>query len=354
MTLPSIAVLTAQGSGDNVADKAAKAVGPFVSWWQNHGGLVIVIPVIIVVAIFLRFLARFAIKRVTQRIVDAPLPMPASYRKRGQGVVDAQRRIAEQRRDQRAKTVGSVLGSIATVLIFATAFVLILGKLGINLGPIIASAGIVGLAIGFGAQSLVSDFLSGVFMLMEDQYGVGDWIDTGEASGTVEEVGLRVTQLRDGDGVLWFVRNGEIVRVGNYSQDWARAVLDIPVAYGEDVQRVSDLLKETAWTLWDDEDYKYDVLEEPEIWGVEVLSREAIVIRLAIKTAPAEQWAIGRELRRRVKEAFDRTGVQIPLQLQGVWTQTTQPSAAPLSGSGQPSGDSNGRRAGTDTSKLGE
>lgn len=326
----------------DAVESAAERLGPIGDFLARYDlakftdvvKAAILIVVILVLAILLRFAARFVINRVVQRIVDAPLPTPLGQRKRGQRAIESHQRIAEERRDQRAKTVGSVLGSVASILIFGTAFAMILGQVGVSLGPLIASAGIIGVAIGFGAQSLVSDFLSGMFMLLEDQYGVGDWIDAGEASGTVEHVGLRVTQLRDGDGVLWFIRNGEVVRIGNHSQDWARAILDVPIAYGESIDRASELMKETAWTLWDDEQFKYVVLEEPEIWGVEVLSREAIVIRLAVKTAPLEQWGVARELRVRIKEAFDRHGVQIPLQLQTMWLTARDQSAATVSGNG--------------------
>lgn len=337
----------------DLKEGAAETLGPIGEWLSTYGlahfagavKITAIILVIAVVAIVLRFLARFLINRVVQRIVDAPLPTPLGQRKRGQRAIESYQRIAEERRDQRAKTVGSVLGSVSSIVIFGTAFAMILGQVGVNLGPLIASAGIIGVAIGFGAQSLVSDFLSGVFMLLEDQYGVGDWIDAGEASGTVEHVGLRVTQLRDGNGVLWFIRNGEVVRIGNHSQDWARAILDVPVAYGENIDRASELMKETAWTLWDDEQYKYIVLEEPEIWGVEVLSKEAVVIRLAVKTAPLEQWGIARELRLRIKDAFDRNGVQIPLQQQAVWMRGAEQPAAALHGNGDSSGQQSSTRS---------
>lgn len=333
----------------NVLQQVQEVTNPVTQWVADHGKAAFTVPLIVVVAIVLRFLAKRVINRVVQRMVDAPLSVPQAFRKRGQRVIEAHQRIAEERRDQRAKTVGAVLGSVATVVVFATAFVLVLGEIGVNLGPIIASAGIIGLAVGFGAQSLVSDFLSGIFMLMEDQYGVGDWVDAGKATGMVEHVGLRVTQLRDGDGVLWFVRNGEIVRVGNHSQDWARAILDVPIGYGEDVERASELLKETAWTLWDDEQFKYLVLEEPEIWGVEVLSKEAIVIRLAVKTAPLEQWGVARELRRRIKDAFDEREVHIPYREQTVWMRGVEPQTA-----ASENGDSNGRRSSVGTQQRGE
>ena len=162
-------------------------------------------------------------------------------------------------------------------MIFGIAFVMVLSEVGMNVAPILASAGVLGLAIGFGAQNLVKDFLSGVMMMIEDQYGVGDAVDLGEAIGTVENVGLRVTRVRDVDGTVWYVRNGEILRVGNQSQNWARTVLDIKVGYREDLVRVRQILQEVAHGLWEDEDYKDVIIEEPEVWGVEDLSPDAVV-----------------------------------------------------------------------------
>jgi moderate conductance mechanosensitive channel len=197
---------------------------------------------------------------------------------------------------------------------------LVLGEVGFQLGPFIAGAGIVGVALGFGAQNLVKDFLSGIFMILEDQYGVGDVVDLGEASGSVEAVGLRVTRLRSVDGTVWYVRNGEVIRVGNKSQGWARAVLDIPIGYSEDIDRVRELLRETADALYRDPEYADMVLEEPEVWGVEALSNESVVIRVVVKTEPLKQWEVARELRRRIKTAFDEHGIEIPQPT--VWMRT--------------------------------
>jgi small conductance mechanosensitive channel len=174
-------------------------------------------------------------------------------------------------------------------------------------------------ALGFGAQSVVSDFLSGVFMLLEDQYGVGDIVDLGEASGVVEDVHLRVTRLRAVDGVVWYVRNGEVVRVGNMSQNWSRALLDIGVAYDSDVPRVKQLMEQVARELAADDAWAPLVLAEPEVWGVEQLAADAIVVRLVVKTVPGEQWGVARELRQRIKERFDAEGVEIPFPQRTVW-----------------------------------
>jgi hypothetical protein len=159
-------------------------------------------------------------------------------------------------------------------------------------GPILASAGIIGVALGFGAQNLVRDYLNGIFMILEDQYGVGDAIDVGEASGIVESVGLRTTRLRNVDGTVWHVRNGEIVRVGNMSQGWSRALLDVSVAYGTDVDHAQEVIKRTADEVAAGEEVGRFVLDEPELWGVEGLGVDGIDIRLVVKTAPLEQWKV--------------------------------------------------------------
>ena len=227
----------------------------------------------------------------------------------------------------RAQTIGSILRSLSTAVIYSIAGITILGELGVNLGPIVASAGIIGIAIGFGAQSLVRDFLSGVFMLVEDQYGVGDIIDLGEASGVVEAVGLRTTRLRDVNGTVWYVPNGQITRVGNKSQEWARALLDVTVAYDADVRATEAMIKDVAYEMWNDDEWRSKLLEEPEIWGVENLGPMGIEIRVVIKTKPAEQFAVMRELRTRIKEAIDVHAIGMPLQ-GSVWVKGA-PGAAP-------------------------
>src|SRR5689334_11853920 len=203
--------------------------------------------------------------------------------------------LSSERRRQRAETIGSVLRSSAAMVIFTVAGAMVLAELGFDLGPVLASAGIVGVAVGFGAQNLIKDFLNGMFMILEDQYGVGDVIDAGEATGTVEAVGLRTTRLRDIAGTVWHIRNGEIVRIGNKSQGWARAVLDIPVAWDSDVSQVRTVMKAAADEMAADDEWAEKMTEEPEVWGVEELGAAGLVIRLAVKTAPLEQWKVARE-----------------------------------------------------------
>ncbi len=239
-------------------------------------------PLAIVGLLLLGLAVRWLLHRVVDRVI----------RRAEGGVLPGINLAATTRRVQRAKTMGSLLKSIITGVLVAVFATMILSELGVNIAPIIASAGILGIALGFGAQSLVSDFLSGVFMILEDQYGVGDEIDLGEAVGTVEAVTLRITRLRDVNGTVWYVRNGEIMRVGNMSQNWARTVLDISVAYHEDLVRVRRILEEVAHDLWEDEDFKGGVIEEPSVWGVQELAADGVTVRVALKTAAAR--AVGR------------------------------------------------------------
>lgn len=216
------------------------------------------------------------------------------------------------RSEQRIEALATVLRSVASAVIWTIAVFLVLGQVGVNLGPLIAGAGIVGVALGFGSQSLVKDFISGVFILIEDQFGVGDLVDLGEATGTVTAVSLRTTRLRAIDGTVWHVPNGEIRRVGNKSQHWSRALLDIQVAYGTDIPTARAVIKRVADDLWREQ--PEIVIEEPEVWGVEQLGPNAIDIRMALKTQPSEQFEVGRKLRERINAAFEAEGIEIPAQ----------------------------------------
>lgn len=227
-----------------------------------------------------------------------------------------------ERSKQRVTTLGAVLRSIASATIWTFALLIIMGEIGINLGPLIAGAGIAGLAVGFGAQTLVRDFLAGIFIIIEDQYGVGDVVDIGPATGTIERVTLRTTRLRDVEGVLWVVPNGEIHRVGNKSQLWARAILDVGVGYSTDLDRAVAVIEEVAVELWREQLPEATIIERPEVWGVQDLGDSAIAIRLAVKTEPAEQWQTARLLRARLKQALDEAGIEIPFPQRTVWMRS--------------------------------
>jgi small-conductance mechanosensitive channel len=265
---------------------------------------------ILLIAFLVRYLARRIIDRLTRATGETTPAMLRPLKERAPQVLGS---LVSERRAQRATTLGSVLKSIVSFAVFGLAFILIVGELGLNLGPIVASAGIVGIALGFGAQNLVKDFISGVFMMLEDQYGVGDVVDLGEASGTVEAVGLRVTTLRDANGTVWYVRNGEVLRVGNSSQGFAVAVVDIPVAYGVDVDQANEIMARVAGAVIADEPVSKDVLEPPEVLGMEKVTPESITLRLTVKVRPGRQWAVQRALRAKLMAAFEDAGIRPPL-----------------------------------------
>ncbi len=277
-------------------------------WYVATPGAIVII---VVIGLLFRWLVKRAIARLVRRASAGVVPGVIAGTKAGAVLADL-RPGAGERRKQRAETMGSVLTSIASGVIIAIVIVMVLDQVGVNIAPIIASAGIVGVALGFGAQNLVKDFLSGIFMILEDQYGVGDSVDLGEAVGTVEAVGLRVTRLRDVDGTVWYVRNGEVLRVGNQSQNWARTVLDITVAYDSDLDQVQQLLQEEASAMYEDEQYHDIIIEAPEVWGVERFDKDGAVVRVVLKTAPLQQWPVARALRQRIKARFDDAGIRIP------------------------------------------
>jgi small conductance mechanosensitive channel len=283
--------------------------------------------VILLVAILANVLVRRAIRRLTAKIADPNAQDRVARLKRRAPSAIVDTGSLSLRSAALARTLALVLRSIASGLIWAIAVTMILGELGVSVGPLIAGAGIAGVAIGFGAQSLVKDFLSGIFMLVEDQYGVGDIIDAGEATGTVEAVTLRTTRLRDVNGTVWHIPNGTIERVGNMSQQWARALLDVEVAYGTDIDDAQAVIKEVADGLWHDPAWSGKVLEEPEVWGVERLGPDAVVIRLVVKTRPAAQFPVMRELRRRLSDTFLERGIEMPFSQRSVWVRRDEGSS---------------------------
>jgi moderate conductance mechanosensitive channel len=330
------------------ADQVADACGDDPSWicrevlertdsegWARTADVLVAKPgqilLIVVVAWVANHLIRRAIRRFTEGIAN-PDAQERIHRLRRRGPDSHQRAPESLRSAARAMTLSSVLRSSASAVVWTIAAAMILAELGVALGPLIAGAGIAGIALGFGAQSLVKDFLSGTFMLIEDQYGVGDIIDAGEASGTVEAVSLRVTRLRDVNGTVWHIPNGTIARVGNMSQQWARALLDVSLAVDTNVDRAQAVIKRVADELWHDTGWHVRILEEPEVWGVESLGPDALVIRLVVKTKPAEQFNVMRELRRRLSETFAAEGIELP-QNRIAWVQrdpgSSQESEAP-------------------------
>jgi small conductance mechanosensitive channel len=269
------------------------------------------IVLLVVLAWLLNLFVRRAIRRFTSGMTGVAANDTMSRIRRRAPSMVADSAVLSTRAAARAKALGDVLQSVASFAIWGVTAVTILGELGIALGPLVASAGIAGVALGFGAQSLVKDVIAGFFMLVEDQYGVGDIIDVGEATGTVEAVSLRTTRIRDVRGTVWHVPNGIVQRVGNMSQQWARALLDLNVDYDTDIDRAMQVIKDTADALWNEDEWQEAILEPPEVWGVEQLAPEAVQVRLVIKTKPAEQFRVMRELRARLLRTFEEQNIEM-------------------------------------------
>src|SRR4051812_8703795 len=289
-----------------------------LDWLAENARVLVATPARILLIVVLAAIARTLVHRAVRRLTDhtSAGAVPAILRPLRNRVAegDAGEQMT-QRRTQRAEAIGSVLRSFASFVILGIAVVLVLGELGINLAPIVASAGVVGVALGFGAQNLIKDFIAGIGIILEDQYGVGDVVDLGEASGTVETVGLRITRLRDVNGVVWYVRNGEVLRVGNKSQGFAQVVIDMPVAHDTDLERARAVMQEVADAMYADEDWAPVLLAEPESLGVEQITAEGVFLRLVVRATNAAQWRVGRELRMRLKERFVAEGIRTPLPL---------------------------------------
>ncbi len=224
----------------------------------------------------------------------------------------APKRLRDERTEQRARTVADAVASLWRVAVGVIAVLTIIGLLGVELGPLVAGAGIAGVALAFGAQSLIKDYLSGLFVLLEDQYSVGDVITVGTTSGTVEDVNLRVTRLRSVDGTVWFIPNGEIRSVGNQSMEWSRAVVDVTIGYENDAAAVMAALAEEVDAMHRDPAWSPFLLEPPEVQGLQAMVAEGVSIRILAKTAPRKQWDVARELRSRITERMRRDGVRGP------------------------------------------
>ena len=218
-------------------------------------------------------------------------------------------REASPRTEQRAETLAGVAISMVRIVVWTVAILLILEEFGLNLGPLLAGASIVGVAVGFGAQSLVKDFFSGFFILVEDQYAVGDVITIADTTGTVEEINLRVTRIRATDGTVWFVPNGEIRKVGNSAKEWAKSIVDVIVPNKADLAAATAAIGEEAAALAADPAWAEAILEAPEVLGVESLGAENITVRISTKTTPAHRAPLAREMRSRISSRLQREGV---------------------------------------------
>jgi small-conductance mechanosensitive channel len=280
--------------------------------WQTVVGVPLRIVVILLAAALARFISHRLVDRYVRNTNKRHIERLKALGTVG-GVIASATGYDSARHDKRIATAATIIKSSVSFIIVGTAVLMILDLLGIPLAPLLASAGVAGLAIGFGAQSLVKDTLSGLFMIVEDQYGVGDVIDTGTAVGTVEEVTLRITRLRDGDGVVWYVRNGEILRLGNRSQGWSVAVVDVQVAYTEDVARVTGILGAATEPLATEAPWKDLLLDPPSVTGIESMAQGLVTLRVTAKVRANERDTVQRELRTRIKSALDAHQIRIPM-----------------------------------------
>ncbi len=273
--------------------------------WLVHTPLKILL--ILILAWVINRFARRVVARVAERTRAATV---RGARPAGSDEAEA----GSPRADARARTVSDVLGSLASVTVITIAGLMILGELNINLGPLLAGAGVVGVALGFGAQSLVRDLLAGLFVLIEDQYGIGDVVDVGPATGTIERVTLRSTRLRDVAGTVWHVPNGEIVRAGNQSQRFSRALIDVTVDNDADLAAAERVVASVGTALAEDDEWSGRLLGAPSMLGVQALDTLGTTLRLVVDTEPASQWAVERELRRRLRDGLHQAGISVPQQ----------------------------------------
>ncbi len=322
------------------------ACGPTPSWvcetaFDMTGGSrflaalvddVVAIVVITTVAWILTVIARRWLGRLIARVITpdrsiagkglkeiekrAPKIVPDAL---GKAVPD----VTDPRREARLRSISAVVGSTASMIIWVIAVITCLGRLGIDLAPLIAGAGIAGIALGFGAQSLVKDCIAGLFMLLEDQYGIGDVVDLDEATGTVEKISLRTTVLRGADGTVWHVPNGVVQRVGNRSQLWSVAIVDVTVAYDNDLSTTRGVIADCVDDVCHGDTWRDSVIEEPKLLGVESLSADGVTIRVTVKTKPGVQWALQRTLREALKRALDDAGIEVPLPRNAMWVRPT-------------------------------
>jgi small-conductance mechanosensitive channel len=316
---PSPSASTSADPAAATLQDAQQSATNAASWvqqnWSTWLAIGLRVLLILVIAAVLRVAVRRAITKLIERMNRTAQAVD--------GTALGGLLVNVERRRQRSQAIGSVLRSVASFLIMGTAALMVLATFEINLAPLLASAGVAGVAIGFGARNLVTDFLSGVFMILEDQYGVGDTIDAGVASGEVIEVGLRVTKLRGDNGEIWYVRNGEVKRIGNLSQGWATAGVDVTVRASEDVDQVRAVLGEVAETMSKEEPWNELLWGPIEVLGLDSVLLDSMVVRVSAKTMPGKALTVERELRWRVKRAFDAADIRI------VGGSTAVPEQAP-------------------------
>jgi small conductance mechanosensitive channel len=300
------------------------------TWWESARDWIIGVPLqfvsIFVVALIAQIVLLWTIRRIVRRTTERARRERLEDSRRTMRTAELSDVLLNQRTEQRAAAIGSLLTSVVSISVWVIALLTALPLLGIDIAPLLASAGVIGVALGFGAQTLVKDYLSGIFLIIEDQFGVGDVVDLGPAIGTVEEVALRYTRLRDLSGIVWYVRNGEILRVANKSQGWTLAVVDIPVAYNADLDKVRDIIENVAIDMDEDPTYDDMLLGKPMFAGVESMSGDAVFLRVTAKAVPEQQVPLARAIRERLKLAFDRAGIVIPVLVRPLPNMPTGPT----------------------------
>ncbi|HET9439261.1 MAG TPA: mechanosensitive ion channel domain-containing protein [Longimicrobiales bacterium] len=271
---------------------------PRFSWknvfnWQQFANDLIEVAIIIAVSFVLYRALKLIVKRLVAHKISEEDP------------------LLRRMREQRAQTLGSLFTNVA-LIVMSTITVLTVLSVFINIGPLLASVSVVGLAISFGAQSLVKDIISGTFILIEGQFGIGDVVNIGETGGLVEKMTLRTTVLRDLHGAVHVIPNGEIKMVSNLTKGWSRAVIDVSVAYAEDVDGVIEMLRRIGQDFQQDPQWAHLLLEPTEVLGVENLTETGVTVRMVAKTLPLKQWEVARELRLRIKKRFDEHHIELP------------------------------------------
>jgi small conductance mechanosensitive channel len=289
---------TSSDTTEELAKEAAK-------WWNFLLGAPLTIAIIIAVSLIVLMILRKLINKVTDKLANGVNDIETSGGSERTRALRAMNPLVNARRAQRSRTIGSVLRSVASLLIGTIAVLLILDQLNVNIAPILASASVVGVALGFGAQSLVKDFLSGIFLILEDQYGVGDNVEIGDVSGTVESIALRITKVRDSHGTLWYLRNGEVLKVGNKTHGWAMATVEVKVPYDSDLAAVRAALKNVAATVKKRKDIAASLRGDVKISGIESMSSSAVALNVQVKTLPARQWEVARVLREEIRAEFE-------------------------------------------------
>jgi small conductance mechanosensitive channel len=284
-----------------------------VGAWLAAFFVIFRVPLEVLAIILGAVIVRWVLLRVIRRVVDR---IVTGVKKKHN--VDDTRELAASplgavRVVQRTRSLGSVFGNALTGVIVVVASLLVFTVVVPEAsGAFALITAAVGAGLGFGAQNIVKDVLNGIFMISEDQLGIGDVVDLGPATGIVEDVGIRITQVRDVNGTLWFVRNGEVIRLGNMSHGWARVIIDLAVPYDSDVEEIEEKILAVATELAGSPKWRYRIIEKPALWGIESISAEAIIVRLVLKTRASAKDDVARELRLRLKKALDEMGVRLP------------------------------------------